>query len=287
MGRFSKLEWEPDKNSKIPDPLLKPDEKKDLISDTGKEEDAEIYDYYFYLKKAENFFFTGDFKNSLRQYSRALQMDNSQIDPWVGQVFCLIFLKQLQEADLWISRGLELFPDHPQMLSLRGVIYAHKGMVKRGISTSDFAMTLKTGITPIVWIIRGEILLLGDNKNASFCFEKAIEISNQTDWQTPTMIGMIYYRNKCYTIASHYFQTACSRNLAHYYLWHLLGMSYKKLGIDTKAIEAFKRALELKPDYRESTDAIRSIMTYPVFNKIFLFPFRPFILLAKLVFKKK
>ncbi len=284
MSRFSKLEWEPEKSSsekKLGDVL--PIES----GETETKQEGEIYDYYFYLKKAEQLFYKGDYRNSLRQYSRALQMENSQIEPWIGQVLCLIYLNQLREADLWIARGLELFPENSLILSLRGLVYAINGMMKRAISTSDYALTLKSGNNPLIWVIRGEILLLADNKNSVFCFEKAIEITNKADWQTPMLIGMIYYKNKYYTQASQFFQKACSINLSHYYLWYCLGNSYKKLGFIQKSIEAFKRSVELKQDFKEGNTALHSITHTSIIKHILILPLLPFRIIKNYFVGKK
>lgn len=286
MGRFSKLEWEPDKKKSKKDSKILPQNVKSKDEESFAE-DNEVYDYYHYVKRAEDFFYVGEFKKSLRDYSRALQMDNSQIDPWTGQVMCLISMNQTKEADLWIARGLELFPDHPNLLSLRGLVYAQKGMLKRAIATSDYALTVKSVTTPLIWILRGEILLLADSKNASFCFDKALELANQADWQTPMLIGIICYRNKYYTQASQFFQKACSINLSHYYLWYHLGLSYQQLGFTQKAIEAYKRSLEIKQDFKEGANALYHITHKSILKSLYSLPLLPFRLIKKFFISHK
>ena len=281
MGRFSKLEWESGDKSKK-ETL---EEKETLLSQAPEE--AEIYDYHYYIHKAGNFYYTGEFKNALRQYSRALQFDNSQRDPWIGQIQCLISLNQMKEADLWISRGLEVFPEDPLILSLRGVIYAYRGMIKRAIATSDYALTKKRAADPLIWIARGEILLMADNDNASHCFEKALEMINKDDWENLMLIGLVFFRKKQYSQASKYFQNACLINISNFYLWYYLGLTYEKLGFAQKAIDAYQRSIENNQRFRESSIALYRITHTSILKKIILLPFLPIKIIMKVFAQKK
>ncbi len=246
MGRFSKLERE------TQDAIAR---RKALKEEKRPAPPAEeVYDAPYYIARGDEAFFTGEFKKALQLYSRAIQVDNTQHSPWIGQIYCLIEMNQLKEADLWTGRALEMFPEDGALLSLRAITYAHHGMLKRALGTSDYA--LSKGADIHTWIARGEVLLLADNKNASFCFSKAMEMADTGDWKTPMRIGLIFFRQKAYSQALDYFQKACAINVTNHYLWYHLGKCYHRLGFGQKAIESFRRASEQNPEFREAKEAL-------------------------------
>jgi tetratricopeptide (TPR) repeat protein len=257
VGRFSRLER--GKTGKV---VVKPDKK----TEAQERPTTETYDFPYYIARADEHFFFGEYEKALRLYSRALQLDNSQKYPWVGQIYCLLEMNQLKEADLWVARALQLFPEEPSLISLRAITYAHKGMLRRAIGTSDYA--LGKGSSIFAWIARGEVLLLADNKNSHFCFEKAMEMAEYDDWKTPMRIGMIYFKRKAYSNALEYFQKACASNVRNFYLWYYMSLCYHKLGFTHKAIETLKLALEHNPDFRPAERALEMVTHTPLFRRL-------------------
>jgi len=253
MGRFSRLERGKKESEKIDLEL----EKKE----------TERYDQPYFIQQADDLYFTGRFEKALRFYSRALKLDNSQRYPWIGQILCLLELKQNKEAELWSQRGLDLFPEDTSLISLQAISYAHRGMVKRALSCSDYA--LNKGSTEFTWIARGEALLLAGNKNSSFCFEKALEMSAKDDWKTPVRIGMVYFRHKIYPRAITMLRAAVEINVNNYFIWYLLGKSYQQAGFNTKAIESFERSVEFAPEFRPAKEALKKALNRSIFKRLF------------------
>ena len=264
MGRFSKLETGKGKPAKAAEPSARVPVEQ-LV-------EAETYDYSYYIEEADKQYFTGHCDKALRLYSRALQVDNSQVYPWVGQVFSLLGMDQIKEADLWVTRAIELFPEDATLLSLRALIYAHRGMLNRAIGASDYALT--RGGTPYAWIARGEILLRAKNKNAAFCFDKALEVAGADDWKIAVQIGLIYFRRRMYASALNYFRRACAREMANCFLWYHLGRCYHYLSFQNEAIEALNRALEINPNYRQAERALSEAKSSNFVTRLFRRLFR-------------
>jgi tetratricopeptide (TPR) repeat protein len=260
MSRFSKLEPGKDEKAKLQEGVGKT---------VAKESAAGEYDAPYYTARADELFFTGHYEKALRLYSRALQLDNSQKYPWVGQIYCLIEMNQLREADLWVGRALELFPEDATLISLRAVVYAYKGMVKRAIGTSDYA--LSKGSTAHAWVARGHVLLVADNKNSRFCFEKAVEIAEGGDWRTPMLIGLIYFRHKRYSSALEYLLKSVESNINNYYLWYHIAKCYHRLSFGQKALEAIQRALEINPEYRPAQRSLDEIIHTSLLKRLWRF----------------
>jgi len=265
MGRFSKLETdnfeEPEKQGQAVTPAK------------GKAGADDRFDFAHYIEKADAEYFTGHFERALRLYSRALQLDNARVYPWVGQVLALLAMDQVKEADLWAARAIELFPDDASLLSLRALVYARKGMLNRAIGASDYAMS--RGSSPYAWVARGEILLRAKNKNAPFCFDKALEEAGPDNWKIPMHIGLTYYRQRLFSSALGYLKRACAIEPNNFFLWYYLGRCYDHLSFDSQAVEAFNRALELNPEFRDGERALREAMSANVLTRLVRRLFRP------------
>jgi tetratricopeptide (TPR) repeat protein len=264
MGRFSKLE-----SGKTEAPNTAGLRTKSSIEPVAE---AERFDYSHYIEEADKHYFAGQPDKALRLYSRALQVDNAQVYPWVGQVFSLLTMDQVKEADLWAGRAIELFPDDPTLLSLRALAYARKGMYNRAIGASDYAMS--RGSSPYCWLVRGEILLRARNKNAPFCFDKAIEEGGVQNWKIAMHIGLVYYKHRMYSSALDHFRRACAEEIGNFYLWYHLGRCYYRLSFDEQAIEALERAFELNPDSREVERALREVKSSNFVTRMFRRLFR-------------
>jgi len=264
MGRFSKLERE------TQDALARQKtlEEKSRELPSAPLPKAEDYDAPYYIDKGDDSFFVGDFKGALQFYSRALKMDNSSFYPWIGQIYCLIEMGQFKEADLWTGRALEMFPEDSSLLSLRAMMYARRGMYKRALNTTDYAISRK-GANAHSYIARGYVLLVAENKNSNFCFTKAMELASSSDWKIPMRIGLIYLKDKKYSRALEYLLKACALNVTNYYLWYHLGQCYMKLGFTKKAMDSFQHAMEQNPEYVPAKEAYQKLTGSSVFSRLF------------------
>jgi tetratricopeptide (TPR) repeat protein len=164
----------------------------------------------------------------------------------VGQVYALLRLKQNTEALTWANRALEVFPDEPDLLSARGVVFASQGMIRRAVGASDFA--LAKGGTLAAWLARGEILLAAGNRNAMACFDKALEQAPDDDWKTPAHIGLALTARKKFPGAFDYLQRSVQRKGNNAFLWHELGRAAERLRFNEQALQAYERARDLAPD---------------------------------------
>lgn len=257
MGRFSKLE-RTGQNPGDTDVPIRPGAGQPGAAAGAASKPIESYDYPTAMQRADEHFYRGEFEKALRFYSRALQTENAQPTPWIGQIICLLQMKQMKEADLWVQRALELFPEDSSLVSLRAVVMARNGMVKRAVGTSDYAMT-RGGSTPLAWIARGEVLTLAESKNAGFCFEKAMETALPDDWKTPFLIGLVLHDQGVWASSLEYLQKAAARGAGNHWLWYLLGMCYLRLAFRQEAIDALRQSMALNPNYPPAQDAYHRV----------------------------
>src|SRR4051794_34881096 len=80
---------------------------------------ADDRDALHWLRVATDQRRNGEYEKSLRHYSRALELDRSQVSGWVGQVQMLIALEEYPEAELWARKALELFKSNAELLAAR------------------------------------------------------------------------------------------------------------------------------------------------------------------------
>lgn len=263
MSRFSKLEPGGDEQK----PRAAEDDAQDrrlprsrpspLGPQAAEAEENVNYDYFYYCEKGDNLFFTGEPKNALTHYSRAIQQDGMKPYPWCMQVWCLVQMEQMREADLWAVRAEQMFPDHSATISLKAITYAARGMAQRALASSDFALT--RGGDPMAWLARGFALLEGDNKNAYACFDKILELpDSKHDWKPMALSALILLRYRKYSQALKPLKQAIAIQENNFYLWLLMGRCFLRAGMTEQAKNAFEQALELNPRCEAAEKALRT-----------------------------
>lgn len=263
MGRFSKLETNGSASTaEESSGSLQP------VSQTAKAAAPEVeYDSSHYLSEGDGLFYRGQYQKALRLYSRAIQADHSLVEPWVGQVLCLIEMKQLGEAMVWVKRALELFPEDARIVSLEAVVYAYRGMVQRGLGASDYAIKIDAS-DPLVWFLRAQILCMADNRNYQFCLDKAMEMRHPEDWKLPMLVGQFMLRQKRWAQAVENLKMAVAANARNPFAWRMLGQAYEKMALTQAALDAYHQAEELDTTGLEARSAIQRLTTTPLLVRL-------------------
>ncbi len=271
MGRFSKLE------THVPPSSAPPEAGKSALPEgfgTRRSSKAALhpgpdYDARYYQTEGDRYFYHGDYEKSLRMYSRAIQMDHSSVDPWVGQVRCLVELKQAKEAMVWVKRALELFPEEARLISVQGMTYAQTGMVERGLACSDYALGRpgQSAADPLVWVLRGAILSLGDNRNCEICFSKAMETRQRDDWRTPLSLGLVLLNQKKYAKAVEFLEAAVQVEQRNDFLWERLGYARERLGLGQGAMEAYEAAIHQYDANKTARDGLSRLRQSSIWTR--------------------
>jgi tetratricopeptide (TPR) repeat protein len=247
MGRFSKLETgkrklDPNQDAQssgieagagYPEQVAESDEKMDR-------------DAAGWLRLGDGALFQDERKKALRWYSRAMDMDSTLLEAWIALIRTLLLRNDLTEATAWITRGLTLFPNSPQLLALRAVQYARRGMLRQAINNSD-AVLEQNGSEPLAHIARGEVLLLAENKNADYCFEQGVKLTPANDWRTPFVVGLILQERRLWAKAIQFYAMATERHESSAALWYHIGLCRAQLGQTLLARKAFQQAREICP----------------------------------------
>ena len=158
LPRFDRLEFE------------QPHEERAHASIDGAQESDEKQ----WLRKADDQRRRGLYENALRYYSRALELDRSLLDGWLGQVQMLILMGEDTEAELWARKSLELFRAQGDLLAGRAQALLRMGDRKQALELCDAALK-QEGQSAYRWTVRGELMVTGRSRDEidRHCFDKA------------------------------------------------------------------------------------------------------------------
>ena len=114
----------------------------------------------------------GEYETALRLYSRALELDKSLPEGWLGQVQMLVLLDELKEAEMWARKAFELFPNNGELLAARAQALCRLGDSKQAHAVSDGALK-QPGQSAYRWIVRGELLLARGTRSRAALFRES------------------------------------------------------------------------------------------------------------------
>ena len=116
-----------------------------------------------WMRKADDHRRRGLYENSLRYYSRALELDKSLLAGWVGQVQMLVLLGEYPEAELWARKvaGAVQGPRRPDGRPAQAL--ARIGDRTQALELADAALR-QEGSSAYRWMVRGELLDLGPRR---------------------------------------------------------------------------------------------------------------------------
>lgn len=240
MNRFRKLEIndEAEHSSKVTENRSQP-------------QDANLW-----MQRADEGRRLGQYEAALRFYSRSLEDDKNLVAAWVGQVQMLIVLGEHPEAELWSRKALELFPSDGELMASRAQALCRQGQTKPAFAAIDGAMN-QPGVSAYRWVVRGELLLAGNQPTERHCFDKAMQLD--ADWLVATESALTYLYYKQPGNAQNRARLGVERGPDVPYAWYVVGLCQSQLGLSSQARRSFKTCLELAPTYREAEEQLKSL----------------------------
>ena len=240
MSRFARLDFE-SAPSRAPEPLTDPWPNLD--------EDG-------CYRAGEEQFHSGLYEAALVFYSRVLRFNQSRLDAWVGQVRCLLCLREYREAITWSDRGLQRFRDAPDLLACKGLALVLAGEPGAGMAFLDGALEQR-GAGWWSWLARGEALLAAKERevNARNCFLKACELA-QDDWTVELRVGMAYNAAGLAEHARPALLRAFRQQERHPLVLYHLGLASERLGQWEAAAGCYRQALVARQEFPEAQEAL-------------------------------
>ena len=220
-----------------------------------------------FIEKGDGAFFTGDHTTAMRWYSRAMQADDHCLEAWIAHIRVLNLTGQLEDAQTWVRRGMEIFPGDTGLMALEAVTNALSGSIGEALRISNSIIAM-AGLDLTCWMSRGHVLLISGDRNANSCFEQCIDISLDEDWKTPFLIGMILDCEGKSARAIAFYEAALDRRSALPYAWYRIAMDHAELGQRQSARRALARAEELCVDNDRLLAKIQKAELGSVLNRL-------------------
>ncbi len=232
MARFDRLEFDHEPEEAIPggDPAGSvPEANQDQLA---------------WMRKADEHRRRGLHENSLRYYSRALELDKSLTSGWLGQVQMLVLLGEYPEAELWARKSLEIFKGHGDLMAARAQALARIGDRTQAMELADLALR-QEGNSAYRWMVRGELLVMARDEVDRHCFDKAVGVDR--DWLVPLESALIYLHYEQASKGLLRARQAVEMSPQSFYPWFVQGQCEQALGLDRQAETSYHRVLELSP----------------------------------------
>lgn len=202
-----------------------------------------------FLKEAGLGWCRGDFERSLRNYSKALEMNHDLEEAWVGQTRCLLDLDEVKEARLWSNKGLDRLPRSGLLMGARALAIGRMSEGPAAMEECDRALSLKQD-SWYLWVVRGTLLLAERSRTAEYCFIKALELEPQ-DPIVPLRIGMAYLGARDYHRGLPHLRKAAQGDPTNPLALWKYGLCLTGMGWPHQAVEHFQAALGQKSELRK------------------------------------
>ena len=161
----------------------------------------------------------------------------------------------LQNAQNYYQKVLELNPNHSQTLNNLGVMFQGLGEYQKAKEYYEQAIKINPNYADAHYNIGIIFQELGELEKAKNCYEKAIEIN--PDYQAAyNNLGVIFMESKEFQKAIDCYEKAIELNPNHVNAHNNLGNIFKELGDLQKAIGCYKKAIEIDPNNINSINSL-------------------------------
>jgi len=208
------------------------------------------------MRKADEHRRRGLHENSLRYYSRALELDKSLTSGWLGQVQMLVLQGEYPEAELWARKSLEIFKGHGDLMAARAQALARIGDRTQALELADAALR-QEGHSAYRWMVRGELLVMARDDVDRHCFDKAVGVDR--DWLVPLESALIYLHYEQASKGLLRARQAVEMSPQSFYAWFVQGQCEQALGFDRQAENSYRRVLELSPRHVDANRKLAEI----------------------------
>jgi tetratricopeptide (TPR) repeat protein len=226
--------------------------------DANELDAADVRDDRHWLKLADQNRRAGAFEESLRHYSRAVEVNRSCVTAWVGQVQMLVALGEYPEAELWARKALELFRNHSELQAARAQALCRQGDLRQAQAACDAAIS-QPGLSAYPWMARGDLMLATRDSVEQYCFDKASQLDG--DWLVQIEIAAIYlfYRRHAKALAR--CRHAVERAAEQPYAWFQKAKCELAMGMPAVAKGSLKQSLDLDPKFPLARELMREVET--------------------------
>ncbi|MBN2209087.1 MAG: hypothetical protein JW759_07305 [Candidatus Coatesbacteria bacterium] len=215
------------------------------------------------ISSAWNLYWEGAYEEALRLLSRVLRLEYLNATAWSGQVWCLVELDELREADVWADKAIDELGEVPGAISGKAAALARQGFAREAMLWTDKAVSCshkrEDQFASMTWVTRAELLLRkGNRRSINLCVSQASAFSG-VGWRAELAAGRACLYNGSHVLAVEFLSRASERCPLNHFIWCNLARAHKGLGHLRQAELSVERALELKPSSREAAQLQREL----------------------------
>lgn len=203
---------------------------------------------------------TQDWEQNAEFFSKILSEHPDYLDVRFLLSYSLIKSRKLDEALEHLLEIIRQKPDWAEAHLNLGGIYADKVEYEKALEHFKKAQTLKPFLPEIMINIAHIHFKRGEKAKAVCSFLKSFNIERQPTKNEKAIEylhrAMEYYNNKNYESARDELERCIVLSPHWPDLYYKLGLVLEADGKETLAISTFKKALEIKPDYKEAKEKI-------------------------------
>ena len=191
-------------------------------------------------------------------YQKVLEVDpnHSQTLNNIGVIFKE--LKENQKAKEYFEKAIELKPDYVDAHNNLGVMFQGLGEYQKAKDCYEKAITIDPNYADAHNNLGMIFKDLGEHQKAKDCYEKAITI-NPNFADVYNNLGMIFKELKENQKAKEYYKKAIEINPNYAGAHNNLGVIFQKLEEYQKAKECFEKAIKINPNYVNALNNLGNI----------------------------
>ena len=203
-----------------------------------------------YYKKAKDFEDQKKYESALVEINKAMQLDSANLDYYDVKGFCLLELKQLQDAYDVYDKASSLFPDKSWLYSQKGNILLTVSEFDAAIKEFSNAVYRAANDSQKVWALtnRAAAEIMKRDFTGAYNDLKAAYKIDSNDMSVLVNLGAVCDDAGKGDETLDYLFRANRIDPKYNPVYGNIGFKYQEMGDYRKAIEYFNRSLELDPN---------------------------------------
>jgi tetratricopeptide (TPR) repeat protein len=189
---------------------------------------------------------TGENEKAVVEFQRALQLDPTAEDAYIGMAQAYAALNKLDDAEKTYQRFIELRPQYYRGYNMLASFYIQQAQYDKAAQIYQQAIRLAPENSQLYYNLGGAYLFLGKDNDAISALQQSIKIRPTAN--AYSNLGTAMFRGRRFGEAASNYREALKLEDHTYELWGNLGDSYFFNGQRQEGLKAYGKELELALD---------------------------------------
>jgi tetratricopeptide (TPR) repeat protein len=204
-----------------------------------------------YVSEAEDLYWEGDLVGAIAAYERAIEMDPSQVEPYITLARLLALKGRIIESIQRAEQAVGMAPSNARAWAVLGMTYDWHGEVDRAVEACLHAIELQSDCADGYAYLAEAYVDDGQWAKAMESIGTALDLDDRSvDVQRNYGYVMEVQGNYWEAIQGYKRALEIHPNLAHIHI--AVGKNYWQLGSYDAAMDSFQKAAEVDPDSAEA-----------------------------------